>query len=68
MTLEGISKLYQHPKAKTMYVTIPSKIVVDSTFSFKDGDKVTVKYNPFKKQIVITNPHGDVESEIQTKS
>jgi len=65
--ITGISKLYQHPKAKTMYLTIPSRIATDSTFNFKAGDKVSVIYDPSKKQLIIKNPHGDVESEIQTK-
>ena len=39
----GESKLYKHPKAATLYVTIPSDVVKDSTFPFQAGDRVTVE-------------------------
>ena len=43
MTLEGVTTLYQHPNAKTMYVTIPANMAVDSQFPFKAGDTVIVE-------------------------
>jgi len=51
--LEGKSKLYQHPKAKTMYITIPSRVSTDSQFPFKAGDKVKIILVPSKNQIII---------------
>ena len=51
--LAGEAKLYKHPKSQTMYVTIPAKVVQDSTFVFKAGQKVSIKYNPETKTIVI---------------
>jgi hypothetical protein len=41
--LEGHSKIYKHPKAHTLYVAIPARVVQDSTFHFKAGDKVIVE-------------------------
>lgn len=41
--LEGTSKLYKHPKARTLYLTIPASIVKDSTFHMKAGDIVTIE-------------------------
>jgi hypothetical protein len=38
----GTTKLYKHPKASTLYLTIPSDVVKDSTFPFKAGDTVDV--------------------------
>ncbi len=40
---EGESKLSKHPKASTIYLTIPADVVKDSTFPFKAGDKVSVR-------------------------
>ena len=42
MTLTGTSTLYQHPKAKTMYLTIPAGIASDSQFPWKPGDLLTL--------------------------
>ena len=38
--LSGKSKIYKHPKADTLYLTIPSKMAMDSKFPFKAGDKI----------------------------
>lgn len=40
---KGRSKLYKHPKAATLYLTIPADVVKDSTFPFKKGDVVIVE-------------------------
>ena len=51
--LEDKSKLYKHPKARTLYVTIPATVACDSQFPFKAGMKVNVSYNSKLKQIEI---------------
>ena len=38
--LSGKSKIYKHLKADTLYLTIPSKMAMDSKFPFKAGDEV----------------------------
>ena len=38
--LSGKSKIYKHPKADTLYLTIPSKMAMDSKFPFRAGDDV----------------------------
>jgi hypothetical protein len=43
--LQGTTKLYKHPKAHTLYLTIPARIVQDSTFPFKAGDMVSVEWH-----------------------
>ena len=53
LVLVGESKIYKHPNAETLYLTIPSKVVQDSTFVFKKGDKVSIRYDPEKKAIII---------------
>jgi len=51
--LVGEAKIYKHPKADTLYLAIPSHVVQDSTFIFKKGDQVKIRYDPDKKVIVI---------------
>lgn len=51
--LVGETKLYKHQKADTLYLTIPSKVVQDSTFIFKKGENVKIRYDPKKKVIII---------------
>jgi len=51
--LIGESKIYKHRNAETLYLTIPSKVVQDSTFVFKKGDQVRIRYDPKKKAIII---------------
>lgn len=53
MTLNGSSTIYKHPKASTLYLTIPSKIACDSQFNLKKGDKVNLKFDPKSKSLVI---------------
>ena len=52
--LEAISKLYKHPKAATLYLTIPSKITQDSTFIFKEGNQVSITYDPETKTLIVS--------------
>jgi len=51
--LLGEAKIYKHQKADTLYLTIPSKVVQDSTFIFKKGDTVRIRYDPEKKVIIV---------------
>jgi len=44
MALEGVSRLYKHPKAHTLYLTIPAAITRDSQFGLKAGDRVSLVY------------------------
>lgn len=41
--LEGQSTVYKHPKANTLYVTIPSEVARDSNCFLKPGMIVTVR-------------------------
>lgn len=58
MTLQGESKLFRHGKADTMYVTIPAAIVKDSAFTFKEGQRVKVRFDP-KTRTVVIKAHKD---------
>jgi len=51
--LEGESTLYKHPRATTLYLTIPSDIVKDSAFDWKKGGKVSLVYNPKTKELTV---------------
>jgi hypothetical protein len=51
--LAGEVKLYKHPKSQTMYITVPAKIVQDSAFVLKAGQKVPIRYDPETNTIII---------------
>lgn len=53
LVLLGEAKIYKHPKAETLYLTIPSKIAQDSAFIFKQGDIVKIRYDPEQKVLII---------------
>ena len=39
---KGVSRIYKHPKASTLYVTIPSDLATDTIFPFRPGDEVEI--------------------------
>ena len=53
MLLYGQSKVFKHGKAKTLYVTIPSKVAEDSAFTIREGDTVEVKFDKEQNAVVI---------------
>jgi hypothetical protein len=67
LVLVGEAKIYKHPKAETLYLTIPSKVVQDSTFIFKKGDQVKITYDPKKKAIIVKSLLEDDTEENQKK-
>ncbi len=61
--LVGEAKIYKHPNADTLYLTIPSKVVQDSTFIFKKGDRVQIRYDPEKKTLIIESKKEGTEKK-----
>lgn len=53
MLLIGQSKVFKHGKAKTLYVSIPSKVAEDSAFTIREGDTVEVKFDKELNAVVI---------------
>jgi hypothetical protein len=51
MSVEGVSRIFKHTKAKTYYITIPSSLADDSSFPFKPGDLVKIKIKEDKLTI-----------------
>lgn len=51
--LTGQAKVFKHGKAKTLYVSIPSKIAEDSAFTIKEGDIVEIKFDTELGAVVI---------------
>lgn len=41
--IKAKSKVYKHLKAKTLYVTLPSKLVTDNMFPLSKGDTVEIE-------------------------
>lgn len=61
--LVGEAKIYKHPKAETLYLAIPSKVVQDSTFIFKKGDQVKITYDPERKVIIVEPRNSEKEQQ-----
>jgi hypothetical protein len=62
MVLEGEAKLVQSPNAHTQYLIIPSAIVRDSQYPFKEGGKVIIKVDVQNKTLVIMSESDAVEA------
>jgi len=58
--LSGKSKIYKHPKADTLYLTIPSKMAMDSKFPFKAGDEVFLELQSIDGEVklFVRKNHG----------
>ena len=63
LVLVGEAKIYKHPKADTLYLAIPSKVAQDSTFVFKKGDRVKIRYDPDKKSIIVEHKENDAKKK-----
>ena len=46
-------RLFKHGKAKTLYLSIPSKIAEDSAFTIKEGDVVEIKFDTELGAVII---------------
>jgi hypothetical protein len=55
--LTGQSKVFKHGKAKTLYLSIPSKMAEDSAFTIREGDIVEIEFNK-KLGAVVIRPKG----------
>jgi len=53
MTLKSKSVIRQEERARTMYISIPSEIVIDSQFKFEKDDKVEIEVIPNKREMII---------------
>ena len=51
--LVGEAKVFRHGKAKTLYVSIPSDVALDSQFKIKEGDNVEVEWDTDKQVVII---------------
>lgn len=53
MVLKGKGKISQSGHAKTQYIGIPANIVSDSQYPFKNGEFVSIKLDPNKKELSV---------------
>ena len=51
MSLVGKSTLFKHGIARTVYISVPADVAVDSKFPFKVGDKVMVEVKGDKLEV-----------------
>lgn len=55
MVLEKDTKIFQSKNANTQYIMISADIVTDSQYPFKEGDRVRITVDPYRKMIIITS-------------
>jgi len=55
MVLEAEVKIVQSKNAHTQYLVIPSAMVQDSHYPFKEGEKVKITIDPYRKMMIITS-------------
>ena len=53
MVLETEVKIVQSKNAHTQYLVIPSAMVQDSHYPFKEGEKVKITVDPYRKMMII---------------
>jgi hypothetical protein len=53
MVLEAETKIVQSKDAHTQYLVIPSVMVQDSQYPFREGEKIRIIIDPFRKMIII---------------
>jgi len=58
MVLKEETKLVKSPNAYTQYLIIPSAVVRDSQYPFKDGGRVQIIVDPTHRVIVIAPSKG----------
>jgi len=54
MVLEDETKIVQSKNAHTQYLVIPSALVQDSQYPFKNGDTVKITVDPKHQALIIT--------------
>lgn len=53
LVLIGRSKITKHPKASTLYLSIPAGMAKDSQFDLKEGDRVKLIYNSTVHELIV---------------
>jgi hypothetical protein len=64
--LVGESKVFRHGKAKTLYVSIPSKVAQDSAFTIKDGDTVEIRFDKKRNAVIMRRKKPEATLGAQT--
>ena len=55
MVKEFETKIVQSKKAHTQYLVIPSVIVQDSQYPFKEGEKIRIVIDPYRKMMTVSS-------------
>lgn len=54
MVKEFETKIVQSKKAHTQYLVIPSVMVQDSQYPFKEGEKIRIVIDPYRKMMIVS--------------
>ncbi|RLI44808.1 hypothetical protein DRO69_06530 [Candidatus Bathyarchaeota archaeon] len=66
MVLEKETKIFQSRNARTQYIMISADIVNDSQYPFKEGEKVRITVDPYRRMMIIRSvkePYIEVSRE-----
>ena len=63
MGLKNKTKIVQTKNAATQYVTIPSAMVQDSQYPFKDAGEVVITFEPESQLMIVSRDDIDVTSQ-----
>jgi hypothetical protein len=55
MVLEAETTIVQSKKGHTQYLLIPAVMVQDSQYPFKEGEKVRITIDPYRKVMMISS-------------
>lgn len=58
--LEKETKIFQSRNARTQYIMISADIVNDSQYPFKEGERVRITVDPYRRMLIIRSveePH-----------
>jgi len=53
MVKEFETKIVQSKKAHTQYLVIPSVMVQDSQYPFKEGERIRIVIDPYRKMMIV---------------
>jgi hypothetical protein len=55
MVKEWETKIVQSKKAHTQYLVIPSVMVQDSQYPFKEGERIRIAIDPYRKMMIVSS-------------
>lgn len=58
MVLEKETKIVQSQNAYTQYIVIPAAMARDSQYPFKEGERVRLTVDPYRRMMIVSSVEG----------